>query len=212
MGGVHVRVNDFKHCLQVAAQDLIDNRVFLSELDAAAGDGDHGITMNKIGEAIQYKLEENKALHNLLDELAWDIMSIGGGAAVSIWGTFFLGLSSGADQDFVELNLSILQDMFNGANEELMSITSAKKGDKTTMDAFIPALEVIMQIEEDNLCRVFEFAWEAAEAGAEATKDYKAKYGRAKNLGEKSIGSKDPGATSMALFIGGLYKGSIELQ
>ena len=95
--------------------------------------------------------------------------------------------------------------MFAKAYAALEDISGAKKGDKTMMDALIPATEAIENC-EGNEDALFEAAAEAAEKGAETTKAFVSKYGRAKSYGEKTIGTPDAGAVSMAKFFRGLAK------
>ena len=87
-----------------------------------------------------------------------------------------------------------------------MDVSKAKEGDKTLVDAFYPAVAAIAET-EGSLETILAAAAEAAQKGADATADMVAKFGRAKNVGERSIGHKDPGAVSMAIFFAGLAKG-----
>ena len=85
----------------------------------------------------------------------------------------------------------------------MQTMTSAQVGDKTMMDAMIPAIDAMKSAVAENadvtLHEVFQKAADAAKAGAEKTSEYVAKFGRARNLGERSKGSQDAGATSLAL-------------
>lgn len=205
-----MEVNNFKQCFVYAADLLIEQKGYLCELDGVAGDGDHGITMSKVAQALKLRLDEGDGLETLFSDLAWDIFGIGGGAAVSLWGSLFLGMAAGIQEGSDLADIETLQDMFTCALEELRTITAADIGDKTMMDAFIPAYKQIMACEpEASIQDALEVASMAAKKGAQDTKKFKAKYGRAKNLGDISIGSQDPGATSMSLFLEGLYKGSL---
>lgn len=87
-----------------------------------------------------------------------------------------------------------------------MDLSKAKVGDKTLVDAFYPAVAAIAET-EGSIEKLLDAAAEAAQKGADATADMAAKFGRAKNVGERSIGHKDPGAVSMAIFFAGLAKG-----
>ena len=94
--------------------------------------------------------------------------------------------------------------MFANAFAEIDDMSGAKVGDKTMMDALIPASEAIAAYAGENEQELFSAAAAAAEAGAEATKGFVSKFGRAKSYGEKTIGTADAGATSMAYFFRGL--------
>jgi dihydroxyacetone kinase-like protein len=90
--------------------------------------------------------------------------------------------------------------------------TKAQPGDKTMMDALIPGVETLLMAARagKGIAKAFEEAAHAANAGAEATKNVTARYGRARFLGEKTRGHQDPGATSIALLFEGLYHGLLE--
>ena len=96
-----------------------------------------------------------------------------------------------------------LKAMFAHALEELSDMSGAQVGDKTMMDAFIPACEAIAACDGDEAA-LFEAAAQAARAGAENTRNFASKFGRAKSYGDKTIGTPDAGAVSMARFFEGL--------
>ncbi|WP_157950093.1 dihydroxyacetone kinase subunit DhaL [Vallitalea okinawensis] len=200
---------EFKKALKYAAKELQVNTTMLSELDAIAGDGDHGITIGKIADIIMEELETSmKPMDELLDDCGWKFMSIGGGSAASLWGTLFMGFAKGLDGK-KEFDETALESMFTQGLMELGTISKATEGDKTMMDALIPAVNALRD-SDGGLIEKLEAASSEAMKGTEKTKDYQAKYGRAKNLGERSIGHKDPGATSTAIFIKGMYLGAIQ--
>ena len=111
--------------------------------------------------------------------------------------------------DQQELTEIEFKRMFAQAKEDFMDVSKAKVGDKTLVDAFYPAVSAIAET-EGSIEALLDAAAEAAKKGADATADMTAKFGRAKNVGvgERSLGHKDPGAVSMAIFFAGLAKGA----
>lgn len=195
-----------REMLQNAAAVLKVKSAYLCELDSVAGDGDHGLTISRMADVMKVKAEDTTidTMKVLLDELGNAFMGINGGSAGPLWGTVFSGLSAGID-DQAELTDLEFKRMFTQAKEDFMDISKAKPGDKTMVDALYPAIEAIIET-EGSLKEIMLAAAAAAEAGAEATTDMVAKFGRAKNMGERSIGAKDPGAVSIALLFGGMAK------
>ncbi|MCT4619134.1 MAG: dihydroxyacetone kinase subunit DhaL [Marinisporobacter sp.] len=199
---------DWKNGLKSSAKILKENSQMLSELDSVTGDGDHGVTIHKIAEVIETvveKWENDILLKNSFDDLGWKIMSVSGGSAGPLWGTLFTGLADGLE-DEQEVDEKILKKVFNSSMDALKGISSAKVGDKTMMDAFIPAAEEIKNSNK-NIQEMLKDAAKAAKEGAENTVNFIAKFGRAKNLKEKSLGHKDPGAVSISLFFEAFVKG-----
>ena len=113
-----------------------------------------------------------------------------------------------AAQELTEIEF---KRMFAQAKEDFMDVSKAKVGDKTLVDAFYPAVSAIAET-EGSIEALLDAAAEAAQKGADETADMTAKFGRAKNVGERSLGHKDghkdPGAVSMAIFFAGLAKGA----
>lgn len=173
----------------------------LNKLDAATGDGDHGTAILSTMKAAVGAAEQPASLTDALSNVAMEIMSATGGSTSSLNGAFYMGLSSGAKSDALSPAETVA--MFEEGLAMLQSQTSAAVGDKTMMDAMIPAIEAMRaKIDAEpsaTLTDVFQSAADAAKEGADKTADYVAKFGRARNLGERSRGSKDAGATSLAL-------------
>jgi dihydroxyacetone kinase-like protein len=191
-----------------AAREIINARDELTAIDAKFGDADHGITMEKIGNAIISALDSRKddasaGIKTLLGDCADGIMKINGGSAVPLWNTFFEGLRNGAG-DTQQMAVEDFKKMFQSALDELSGITKAKVGDKTMMDALIPAVEAITASAGDNLERVTKEGAEAAKKGARDSANMVSKFGRAKSYKEQTIGTPDAGAMSMMYFFTGL--------
>ena len=104
------------------------------------------------------------------------------------------------------LDAGAVKRMFAASLEAMEDITTAKVGDKTMMDALIPASEAVAAYTGDSADELFDAAAQAAAQGAEATKQYVSKFGRAKSYGTKTIGTPDAGAVSMSWFFQGLAR------
>lgn len=183
-----------------AAVALKDNVLPLCELDSVAGDGDHGLTIGRMADAMKAQVEADTSadMKELLDDLSMAFMGVNGGSAGPLWGTVFGGFAEGIDDGVSELDAAGIHKMLEQAKEDFMDISKAKLGDKTMVDALYPALDAGMACDGD-VKTIFAAMAEAANKGAEDTANMVARFGRAKNVGERSLGAKDPGAVSMAL-------------
>ena len=180
----------------------------LSEIDSKFGDGDHGITIVKIANAIEKDIENWNAetcITDFIDNLGMSVMGVNGGSAGPLWGSLISGLAVGIPEGAEELDEQIIKDMFAASLEEMNDVSGAKVGDKTMMDTFIPAAAAIA-VSESDIRGMFAEAAAAAEKGCEDTKNYISKYGRAKSYKEKTLGFKDAGAVSMNLLFQGFAK------
>jgi dihydroxyacetone kinase-like protein len=195
--------DDFKLRPVRTADALIANFYYLSKIDARFGDGDHGVTMRKIAELMRRECAEweDASFGVFFEKLSRGIMGISGGAAGLLWGTMFGGFGLSLE-DKQELTSSDIVKMFSDGLAEMRSITEAKIGDKTMMDVLIPVTEAVKQ--RDSVDEIFKAAAEAAEKGCKATEGYAAKFGRAKNYKEQTIGTPDAGAVSLATLFAGL--------
>ncbi|MBQ3192938.1 MAG: DAK2 domain-containing protein [Oscillospiraceae bacterium] len=187
-----------------ACDAVVGAEAELTEIDSRFGDADHGFTMTKIANAIRDSLEGADSIQEMLDNAACAVMGINGGSAVPLWNTWLDGLqehSEAADS----MTVQQVKDMFQGAYEELFDMSTAKVGDKTMMDALIPATEAI-QAWEGDMDGLFASAAKAAEAGAENSRNFVSRFGRARSYGKQTIGTPDAGAVSMKYFFAGLAK------
>lgn len=176
----------------------------LTEIDSKFGDADHGLTMAKIARAITEAAEDaDGGIQTMLDDAAMAVMSLNGGSAVPLWNTWLDGLQEEAPEG-EEIDVPGIQAIFAKALEELNEMSGAQVGDKTMMDALIPASEAIAAYEGSDENALFAAAAQAAAAGAENTKNFVSKFGRAKSYGTQTIGTPDAGAVSMARFFQGL--------
>ena len=166
-----------------------------SAMDAVCGDGDHGTAMVEALTAINESAQDAGEFKTMLGNMAMAAMSRSCGSTSTLIGAFFLGMSGQAEGD--ELPSDHVKIMFGGGLESVKKNTRAEPGDKTLMDALVPAVEAL-QGNSNDLSELFKQAAFAANRGAESTRNMKASFGRARNLGDRSIGSADPGAHSWA--------------
>ncbi len=168
-----------------------------SALDAAAGgDGDHGEAIAAATKALA--AAEGDDFKSLLESMAAHLESDVSGSTSSLYGTLFEGMADAAASGRTELSAPELADLFAAGLEELGFATKAKVGDKTFMDALIPAVEALKAHAAEGEAAMFAAAAAAARAGSEATAAMQAKFGRAKNLGARSVGPIDAGSASNA--------------
>lgn len=171
----------------------------LNRLDAAIGDGDHGTSIVKAMRAAAVAMEGPENLKDALYNAGFAAESQDCGSTSSLIGSFWQGMSEKIESE--ELLSDDAIQMFSAGLDAVKKMTKAQVGDKTLMDALIPAVDYMKSQFECNasLQELFESAAESAQFGTDATVDYIAKFGRAKNLGERSKGHLDAGAVSMAI-------------
>lgn len=191
--------NDIKKMFCAAAQNIEENEVFLCKLDAVCGDGDHGTAAKGAMSAVASAFEkaQGKSLKQALFDAGCAALSNSNGSTSTLFGSLFMGMSDGIQADATNIDAQTLHKVFEAAKASVKMNTKADVGDKTLMDAFIPAVNALEG--KSSVSDALEAAAKAAREGAESTKNLQAKFGRAKNLGEKSIGSQDAGATSIAI-------------
>ena len=188
------------------AQAAVTGRAdYLTQLDAAIGDGDHGINMTRgfdaVGKALAAQGAETPP-GRLLVLAGKTLVSTVGGASGPLWGSALraAGRSLGDAED---VDGSQLAAALDAALAAVVDLGAAQPGDKTMVDALTPATATLRErlSEGATIAEAVSAAAEAAEAGARATTPMQARKGRASYLGERSIGHQDPGATSAALII-----------
>jgi dihydroxyacetone kinase-like protein len=196
--------------LLAAAARIRGETEILSSLDAAIGDGDHGTAMAKVADAITGTIQSRGAwnLAALLTEIGWAAMGTDAGSTGPLYGSLFVGMSE-AVGSAGGLDARAIASVLEGGLTNLRRNTRAGPGDKTMIDALLPAVAAIRAAADADrpIAAVLYEGAIAAAAGAEATKPMPAKYGRARNIGARAIGHVDPGAASMSLFFAGLKEG-----
>jgi dihydroxyacetone kinase-like protein len=198
--------------LEKTAAVLKENKEYLTELDAAIGDADHGINMDRGFRKVMEKLPSvaDKDIGNILKTTGMTLISSVGGAAGPLYGTFYLrsGMAVAARE---ELGSKELSEMLQAGVDGIVQRGRAVREDKTMFDTWAPAMEALnAALEEGNdLVAALRSAVDAGEQGMKDTIPLQARKGRASYLGERSIGHQDPGATSSYLILKALLE-SIE--
>ncbi len=197
-----IGTKELKQMILGAVEQIRNKHRYLSELDSATGDGDHGTTILRGMNSLAKLLDETATtgLKDLLYELGWAMLGVDGGSTGPLLGSLLMGMSDATEGKDV-LTCQDVAAVFTGGLANVRKQTKAQVGDKTMIDALAPAIDALQQEAEagPDILTALQKAAEAAEAGAVSTKDLQARFGRAKNLGERTIGHQDPGATSMAL-------------
>ena len=199
-----VSKNQIVQWLESTAEVLSENKEYLTELDAAIGDADHGINMDRVFRKVMEKLPSvaDKDIGNILKTIGMTLISSVGGAAGPLYGTFYMrsGMAVAAKE---ELDNDDIVKMLQAGVDGIVQRGRAQLEDKTMFDAWAPALEALSGslANGDDLVVAMRSAVAAAEQGMKDTIPLQAKKGRASYLGERSIGHQDPGATSSYLIL-----------
>ncbi|WP_299026123.1 dihydroxyacetone kinase subunit DhaL [uncultured Thermanaerothrix sp.] len=183
---------------------LAENRDYLTQLDAAIGDADHGANMDRGFKAVLSKMPEiaDKDIGTILKTVGMTLLATVGGAGGPLYGTLFLqaGMKTTGKMELT------LEDWINALEAGITGVKNrgkAELGDKTMIDALVPAWNALKQAAENgsNLGEALDRCARAAEEGMKATIPLVARKGRASYLGERSAGHQDPGATSSYLML-----------
>jgi dihydroxyacetone kinase-like protein len=191
--------------MNLAAQYMDLNRERLTQLDAAIGDGDHGINMCRGFTAVRTQLLTTATADfgALFKTVGMTLLAQVGGAAGPLYGGFFLEMSKAAAGKHT-LTKGDLGNMLHSGMEDIQRRGKAEVGDKTIIDSLVPAVVALRLAPPGDLTQGSYLAAEAARTGAENTRPLQARKGRASYLGERSIGHQDPGATSCSLLFSAL--------
>jgi dihydroxyacetone kinase-like protein len=201
---------EFRAMLAAAVARVREGSDYLSQLDAAGGDGDHGTTMRRAMNEIEKTLATHSEarLRELIAQVGWDLLSIDGGATGPLLGSFFLGIAEEVGERS-SLDTRGLAGAFEAGGARVRKQSKAQVGDKTMLDALLPALAALRGAADagKDSAQALGEAAEAAARGAEATKDWLPKFGKARFSGERTRGYPDPGATSLAMIFAGFAAG-----
>lgn len=179
------------------------NAGYLSEIDGATGDGDHGINMNKGFMLAKDRISADMTLSEGFKILGRTLVMDIGGSMGPIYGTFFAALAK-TTKDIEFITAKTLLTALEKALEKLMDLAGAKIGDKTLIDTLYPAKEAYQEALEsgqDSYAQSLDALAKGAEEGKENTKNLVAKIGRAARLGERSKGFLDAGAASCCIIL-----------
>ncbi len=201
---------------RVIVDDMIKaiqaNKDYLSKVDGAIGDGDHGINMNKGFTLCGERLRDTDSLSTAMYTLGEILFSEIGGSMGPLYGTFFMDMASSIE-DCDAIGAEEFAGMLDAAVEGISDLVDARVGDKTLMDALIPARDAFAAAKTEGkpFAEALSICKQAAEQGRDSTIDLVAKFGRASRLGERSRGVLDAGATSCALLLGTMAASIIKM-
>ena len=193
---------EFRRALIAMADAIIASEARLNALDAAAGDGDHGITMRLGFVAVKSRLaqiEENAGFDRLLMESAQAFMGVTGGAIGVILAKMLMGGAT-ALRDIQVIGPAQFSAMLNGMEAAIAKAGKAKPGDKTILDAVHAAAEAAWDSKEE-LPQTLAAAATAADTAAAQTAEIVCRVGRASRLGDRTLGHPDPGAVSFSIMM-----------
>ncbi len=184
------------------AGTMRENRDYLSEIDGAIGDGDHGINMVKGFDMAAERVEEGSSFDEALRTLGRTLVMEIGGSMGPLYGQFFKAMARQA-KGVEQIDAATFASMLEAAYEAIRELGDAKVGDKTLVDTLDPAIAAFKEATDAGagFAEALDRMTEAAERGKDSTKDMVAKVGRSSRLGERSKGVLDAGATSCWLLL-----------
>lgn len=190
--------------LHAYADEVHEKAAWLTELDSAIGDADHGTNMERGTAALLGALEQNTPVDiaALFKAVGMDVVSKVGGASGSLYGTLFLDMAKNVPAS-ATITAAELATSLRAGITGVIGRGRAEVGDKTMIDALQPAVDALSEALETgaSASRALAKAADAAESGRDATLPLVARKGRASYLGERSADHLDPGAASAALLV-----------
>ena len=202
MGKENLDLSDTIEMVKQVATSIIDSEPLLTDADRNLGDGDHGLGMERGMKAVIEKIESSSfdQISDVFKSAGIAMMSSMGGASGALFGTLFRNGGKALDGKET-LNSEGLKSFLNAANEGVKSRGGASPGDKTMIDALEPAAQKASENISLPLYELISLVSQAADKGKEESKDMIATMGRAKTLGERSLGHPDAGACSVAIIL-----------
>lgn len=208
-----LHASDYIEYIKLVAKKIADSKDYISEIDAATGDGDHWVNMNMGFESIAKSAEEfaQLSLSDMFKHIGKNFISVVGGSSGVLYGSAYLEAAKVVGNSEV-LTPTLLCDVLGGMARAIMMRGNAKPGDKTMVDAIYPAVETFKQglMEETSLTMLLPAVKQAAIDGAESTKTMVAVKGRAYYQANKGVGHIDPGAVTMTYQIVALMDYAID--
>lgn len=190
--------------IKAYSEVVVENKDYLTDLDSAIGDADHGINMYRGFQAVLTKLPavEDKDIGTILKTVGMTLLSTVGGAAGPLYSTVFIQAGNKL-KGKMELSLSDWAVALEAATSGVVNLGKAVLNDKTMVDALTPAVQALNDAVKQGLSmnEALKESANAAEEGMKATIPLVARKGRASYLGERSAGHQDPGATSSFLLL-----------
>lgn len=194
---MELTLEKLKAMFAAAADVVAANEGYFCKLDAACGDGDHGVAIKGAISAANNSLQAASNLKDAFFDAGMAAMSNSNGSTSSIYGSFLMGVSDGIADGAQALDAAALASAFKTGLDSMRDVVKGDVGDKTCFDALIPA--VLAMAGKPTVAEALDAAADAADAGAKNTVNLKAKFGRARNSGDESVGTLDPGAVSNAM-------------
>ena len=198
-----LNTNEFIQIILSICDNVEKEKDYLSELDRATGDGDHGVTMSIGWNAVKEKittLDDNLTFDKICMQIASSFLSAVGASAGPLYSTALM--RGGAKlKDLSVINSSHISDFFEAAANGIQDRGKANLGDKTMLDVWLPTAEKIKEASNntEDIIEILEKGSHAANESMLSTKEMLSKKGRSSKLGERSKGHIDPGAASSAL-------------
>ncbi|HSB05947.1 MAG TPA: dihydroxyacetone kinase subunit DhaL [Thermodesulfobacteriota bacterium] len=196
--------------IDAMADTMEREKNYLSDLDGAIGDGDHGVNMAKCFRDVKRRLPESKDkdVGTIFKDVGMFILNSVGGAMGALYGTLFLKASKEV-MGKMEVNLEDLIRMFEAGEKGIQEMGKAQLGDKTLLDTIDPAVKALKEAQSEGKPLIDALAAfsEAAQKGAESTREMISKIGRSSRLGERTMGHQDAGATSCYFILDAFYQG-----
>jgi len=190
------------------AETMREQKGYLSDLDAAIGDGDHGVSMVRGFNEVESRLSDvqDNRIGPILKNVGIALTSTIGGATGPLFGSIFLKAGQAIGEKET-INLDDLAQMFQASLNGVIGLGKAQVGEKTLVDALSPAVESLKNSvrQKKSLVAALEGAVSESKKGAESTRDMPAGKGRATYLGERAVGHIDPGAMSVYFILKSFY-------
>lgn len=202
-----INAQQAKEMLLYVADCIIEAKPMLTEVDSAIGDGDHGIGMEgglKKAKDKLLKMEEPADVYAVFTAAGKAMLMSMGGASGVIFGSMFMGGAKGMEPAG-QISAGEFADMMKNSLAVIKERGKAEVGDKTMVDAFSPAVDAMLAHAEEGFVAMLEKAQVSALKGVKSTKNFEAKFGRAKTQGT-TIGFQDAGATSVWIIMKAMYE------
>ena len=202
MGHAKLNIQETKEMFIYVSNKIMESKDVLTQADKAIGDGDHGVGMARGFEAVRPKLDNQSftSIGEMFKLVGMTLMTSIGGAAGAVFGTFFRGAGKNIDEHS-ELESQTLALALQDGLQAVKDRGKAQPGDKTMVDALEPAAIKSAELTAAPLDDALREITEAARQGMENTKQMVAALGKAKTLGERSLGHADPGSLSTYLIL-----------
>jgi dihydroxyacetone kinase phosphoprotein-dependent L subunit len=197
-------VDQVQSMLLAVAEAIVKNEQFLCEADRKIGDGDHGLGMAKGFNAVSKMLSQEtfETVNPIFSKVGQTLIKTMGGASGIIFGLLFYAGTKNL-QDVTELTVEHLATLLERSMQEISIKGGAQVGDKTMLDALAPFIGSLREsaVSQISMSQALHAAAFAAASGREQTKNYIARFGKAKTLGERALGYADPGAISLTIIV-----------